>query len=210
MEISHKTQAAIQFLAPSAIIYVLFGAYLLNNGWPSLSLIEKNSASVAVVGIAAMLAQDLVPKPVKEALVFWRAKNRLPGHKAFTPKFMRDPRIDIENIPNLENLSVASGNVQQREFYRLYKSVADVRSVAHYSQRYIAWRDLSALLMILGFVSVPVLYSVNSERGLIAGITLAATALLSFLFTSFAARNTANELVIQVLLLIGHGARKDG
>lgn len=156
-----------------------------------------------------MLVQDLVPKPVKEAMVFWRFKNRLPGHKAFTAKFMRNPRIDIENIPNLENLSVASCDVQQREFYRLYKSVADVRSVAHYSQRYIAWRDLSALLVILGLVSIPVLFSFNSERGLTVGITLAATAFLSFLFTSFAARNAANELIIQVLLLIGHGAQKD-
>jgi hypothetical protein len=208
LEISHKTQAAAQFLAPAAILYTFFGAYLLNDGWPKISVLEESSASFALVGLAAMLVQDFVPKPAKECIVFWRITNRMPGHRAFTEKFLRNQKIDAEKIPNIENLSASSAHVQQREFYKLYRSVSDDRSVAHYSQRYIAWRDLSALLIILGIVSIPVLYTFSSTAGLKVGTILAAVAFSVFLLTSLAARNSANELIILVLSLIGQKGEK--
>lgn len=200
MEISYKTQAAIQFLAPTAILYTLYGAYLINQDWPSLSLIEKNSAGLAVMAIAAMLAQDLVPKPIKEWIVFWRIKERLPGHRAFTSRFMKNPEIDKDHIDNFEELSIASAETQQRHFLRLYKKVSEKKSITHYSQRYIAWRDLSSLLLILIFVTIPVLSSFESNRAVEAGVTLTGTALAALCLTIIAARNSANALVTQVLM----------
>ena len=100
MEISHKTQAALQFLVPTVIIYSIFGAYLLNGEWPTLSFLQEKSAGLAILGIGAMLVQDLIPKPIKEFLVFLRMKNRMPGHRAFSPESMKDPNIDWQNIPN--------------------------------------------------------------------------------------------------------------
>ena len=210
MEISHKTQAALQFLVPSAILYTLFGAYLLNGGWPTLSVIEEKSASFAFMGIAAMLVQDLIPKSIKECLVFWRFHERMPGYRAFSSKSLSNPQIDAKHIPNIADLSNASADIQQREFYKLYKSVADVRAVAHFSQRYIAWRDLSALLVILGIVSIPVLLTFDTNRALPVGLILSGAAFVSYLMTSFAARNVANGLVIQVLSIIGQGGKENG
>ena len=84
MQISHKTQAALQFIAPTAMIYMAFGAFLLNGHWPGWAEIKENSLAFAIIGIAAMLVQDLIPKPFKEFLVFWRKSERLPGHRAFS------------------------------------------------------------------------------------------------------------------------------
>lgn len=210
MEISHKTQAALQFLAPSAILYTLFGAYLWNGSWPTLSVMQEKSASFAFMGIAAMLVQDLIPKPIKECLVFWRLKDRMPGHRAFNRKALFNPQIDAQRIPNIGELTGAPADLQQREFYKLYKSVAEVRSVAHFSQRYIAWRDLSALLVILGIVSIPVLYTFDSSRSLPVGLVLSGSAFIVYLLTAFAARNVANGLVVHVLSLIGQRDKENG
>jgi hypothetical protein len=209
MEMSHKTQAAVQFLLPASLVYTIFGAYLLNQDLPTLFSIQANSMGFAAMGIAAMLVQDIVPKQVKEVIVFWRFKYRLPGHRAFTSKFLENRSIDVAKIQNIDAICESSSDVQQREFYKLYKTVSELKSVSHYSQRYIAWRDLSSLLLILGLVSFPVLCTLEYRRAMEAGVVLSCAAFIALLFTSLAARNCANELVVLVLSLVGHGGIKN-
>jgi hypothetical protein len=207
MEFSHKTQAALQFLVPTAIGYVLIGGYFLDGQWPSISVLEEKSSGLVIMGISAMLVQDLIPKPIKEFLIFLRLKHRLPGHRAFTELYVGDPKVTRERIPDIKFLIKQPPEIQQREFYRLYREVADVRSVSHYSQRYIAWRDLSTLLIVLSIVSVPVLYSVDYERAIPAGIALSIVTLIAYTLTSYAARNVAADLVVQVLTLAAEGGK---
>lgn len=201
MQISHKTQAALQFIVPTAMIYMAFGAFLLNGHWPGWAEIKENSLAFAIIGIAAMLVQDLIPKPFKEFLVFWRKSERLPGHRAFSDIAFNSPNVDSALIADIERLRNCNAEEQQRAFYQRYNAVRDHSSVSHLSQRYIAWRDTSALLFLLSCVSLPVLASIDHSRAFSVGLILTATSAVFYLFTAFAAQNSAKSLTIQVLSL---------
>jgi hypothetical protein len=201
VQISHKTQAALQFLAPTAVIYVAFGAFLLNGHWPGWAEFKENSLAFAIVGIAAMLVQDLIPKPFKEFLVFWRRSERLPGHRAFSSIAIDNPNIDHSSISDIERLKNCTAEEQQRAFYQRYNSIREHPSVSHVSQRYIAWRDTSTLLFLLCCVSFPVIATFKHDRVLPVGLILCGVSAFFFLLTVFAARNSAKSLTIQVLSL---------
>lgn len=199
MQISHKTQAALQFLVPTAVIYVAFGAFLLNGHWPGWAEFKDSSLAFALTGVAAMLVQDLVPKPLKEFLVFWRVKERLPGHRAFSQTAFNHAAIDVTSISDIENLKSCSAEEQQIAFYKIYDSVRDHSSVSHLSQRYVAWRDTTALLFLLFCLSFPVLATFNHPQSLKVGLILTGISAICMILTALAARNSANSLTIQVL-----------
>jgi hypothetical protein len=201
MNISHKTQAVIQFIIPTAIIYTLFGVYLINKNFPSWIQFKDNSIAFAIVCLASMLFQDLIPKSLKEILVFWKFSDRLPGHHAFSEIAANDSEIDEKNINDFEELRLSDGRTQQITFYRLYDQLRDISSVSHYSQRYIGWRDLTSFLAVLSLISLPVALTFNQPTAMTAGLTLTATTSILYLMTSFAARGSATALTKLVLQL---------
>lgn len=201
MQISHKTQAAIQFLAPAAVVYALLGLYLLRGTLPSLTALGDKSLVLVFVGLAAMFVQDIVPKPIKEFLVFWRRTDRMPGHRAFSSKTLSHPQIQSQNISNIAALAKLAPTQQQNAFYQMYDRLSKEDSIQHLSQRYIAWRDLAALMALLAIVSLPVLSTFSMKGASAVGLILAGTSGLACMACAFAARNVANGLVIQVLSL---------
>ena len=201
MKISHKTQAALQFLVPVAVIYLAFGVFLLSGHWPSWALLKENSSTLVTTGLAAMLIQDLVPKQLKEVLVFWRRHERLPGHRAFSEIAFSSPNIDTDSIVDIELLRSLDAEKQQWEFYKHYSAVRENPAVSHLSQRYIAWRDTAALLFLLCCVSIPLIATIDESKALSAGLILSGISAFFFLLTVLAARNSAYSLVIQVLSL---------
>jgi hypothetical protein len=201
LQISHKTQAAIQFLAPAAVIYSLLGLYLLRGTLPSLAALGDKSLALVFVGLAAMFVQDIVPKPVKEFLVFWRRTDRMPGHRAFSRKTLSHPQIQPKNIPNITDLVRLNPVEQQNAFYKMYDKLSKEDSIQHLSQRYIAWRDLTSLMALFAIVSSPVLSTFSLKGASAVGLILAGASGLAGAACSLAARNVANSLVIQVLSL---------
>lgn len=201
VHISHKTQAALQFLLPTTVIYIAFGAFLINGNWPGWADLKENSPAFAITGIVAMLVQDLIPKPFKEFLVFWRKTDRLPGHRAFSEIVFDNPNIDVASVSNIERLKNCNAQEQQREFYQRYNRVRDHPSVSHLSQRYIAWRDTSALLFMLFCISIPVIAAIDRSRVFSVGVILCSMSALFCVLTGLAARNSATTLTVRVLSL---------
>lgn len=210
MQISHKTQAAIQFLAPAAVIYALLGLYLLRGTLPSLAALGDKSLVLVFVGLAAMLVQDIVPKPIKEFLVFWRRTDRMPGHRAFSNKTLSHQQIQSANISNIADLVRLGPVEQQNAFYKMYDKLSKEDSIQHLSQRYIAWRDLTSLMAVFAIVSLPVLSIFSSKGASAVGLILAGTSGLACMACSLAARNVANGLVIQVLSLTSLREKTNG
>ena len=201
MGISHKTQAVLQFLVPSALLYIGVAAFLINEKWPSWVDLKENSLGFALVGLAAMLVQDLLPKPLKEFLVFWKISDRLPGHRAFSEVVRNDAGIEESKIANFQELSNSGGHTQQTAFYGLYDEIRDHPSVSHHSQRYIAWRDLTSFVALLSVVSLPVAATFDHPRAVTVGLILMGATLVIYVTTSLAARTSAMSLTKQVLLL---------
>jgi hypothetical protein len=201
VQMSHKTQAAIQFLAPTAMIYFAVAVFLIDDRWPSWAVVKENSLAFVGIGLAAMLVQDLIPKAAKEVLVFWRLHERLPGHRAFSEIAFQGSNIDRNEIPDFESLRDSESEKQQIEFYKMYRNVGNDSAVSHISQRYIAWRDTTVLLFLLSLITVPVVYTIDQSKIVHVGLTLSAVSLACAILTAIAAQNSAVALVIQVLSL---------
>lgn len=196
---SWKSQIVVQTLAPYALGFGFFCLYL--SGVP-VSEILKNWEKLLAIGVLATalaVIQDLVPKALKEALVFWRISNRLPGHRAFAKDRKFSSIIDREEVVDISLRQALQERTQDRLFYRLYDKYRDKSHVKHYSFRYLQWRELSSMSLVCGIVGT---YFVYYNRGEFS-IDLAVVVIGSIsvhLLSVFAARNSSSALIDYVLL----------
>lgn len=199
MKVSQKTRAVVQYLTPAAILYFISAGLLLSGTLPRSSDLIKYVGGAAGLSLILTLSQDLVPKPFKEFLVFWRINARLPGHRAFSPVFQKPDRYDISKISNVIELQEASPAKQQNIFYGLYKKHSKEMRVEHYSFRYIAWRDTACLVFLLSVLTLPIAAIFGGAAIIPSAAKLAAASFIAYCLIGSAARQSANELVFQVL-----------
>jgi hypothetical protein len=203
--VSQKSQVVVQFLVPVAIGYLLAAVFLLKGAFPTTGQIWDHAAAAGIVAVAATLVQDLVPKPLKETLIFWRLRNRLPGHRCFSARSLSDPRIDRRQIPDVDGLAAQGPAEQNNTWYAQYRKVSERPAVSHYSFRYLAWRDTATLLALLTAISLPLMLSFGGANGWArAGIMAGGCAFLCIL-SIFAARMASRELIVAVLMTMGSG-----
>jgi len=207
MVISHKSRVVVQYLVPIALMYTVLGLFLFKGKAPTIGAVLPYWGGMAGLTIAMTLAQDLFPKSTKEFVVFWRVRDRLPGHRAFTEKFGDLSRYDVDNISNIDSLKLLSPAKQQQMFYRTYRHHEKDARVSHYSFRYLAWRDSASSLILTGSVTVPVFGFFPTQHYLFPAIQLAGCMYFAAILAILAARHSANELVYQVLAAETQGAK---
>jgi hypothetical protein len=188
------------FLAPAAAAYSL-AAGLFYRGLEGPLFDLEALKTTAVLSLACALAQDIVPRSFKEAVVFWRIRERVPGHRAF--RTIKTDRYDLSQIINRKELAALPGGEQQLTFYKIYKKHQKDPTVAHCNFRYCAWRDTASLLLILSILTLPIACIISVSIGVPLQwkppLLLAGSAFLAYLLTAVAARQVANALVGQVL-----------
>lgn len=196
---SQKSQIVVQTLAPYAVAYAMICLILLGNTFSEIVADWEKILALAFFSVALSLLQDLIPRSFKEWLVFWRMKNRLPGHRAFNRERKWSSIISREEVVDFEAREALGEKYQDRLFYQLYDNYRDVGSVKHYSFRYLQWRELASLSFVSGIVGYSVIadaigwLSIEAIKAL--GVALGFT-----LLSIVAARNSAATLVDRVLL----------
>jgi hypothetical protein len=191
-----KAKIITIFLLPAVTLYAIV-AGIFYRGVSTAFLDLEVLKTAAVMAVLCALAQDIVPRSFKEALVFWRIRNRLPGCRAFSQQ--SNDRFNLQRITNLNSLKELDGASQQRIFYKVYKRHSGDSAVSAKSFRYLAWRDTASTYFVLGLLTIPVAYSLQGSFSYEPAIKLTAFALGAYLLTSFTARLTAHDLVSQVL-----------
>lgn len=200
MQMSHKGQVVIQFLVPVSVGYLALAFLLVRGSAPSITAVWDNAGALALLTVAAMLVQDLIPKPLKEFLVFFRAHDRLPGHRAFSELAIADPRIDPSNIENFDQLSALTPSAQNKTWYINYLKFADQEGIRHYSIRYIGWRDTAIFSAVLATVTFPAIATIQFDRTIGIASALTAASFVLYALSVAAARAAARELLISVLV----------
>ena len=201
MAISHKSRVVIQYLIPLAGFYSATVAFFYSSQELRLADYAQAVGGAGLVAVALSLAQDIVPKPLKEFIVFWRARDRLPGHRCFLTENDQPSRFDRKKIPNIRNLSVASPAAQQIAFFNFYKTVSKESAVEHYSFRYLAWRDTASTALILAIITVPSLGFLTVDA-LIPAVKISAIMASFCVLAILAARQMAQELINQVFAYV--------
>ena len=155
--------------------------------------------AAAVAPVVVLLLTSLLPSEAKAVLVFWRLRDTLPGHRAFSIHAMKDPRIDMEALRKNVGAFPESPRDQNATWYRLYKKIESEVTVAQAHRHYLLFRDLATLSLLLTPLATLTFYFLGVAP---VAVGLAAALLVGqYVATAVAARNNGVRLVTNVLAL---------
>ena len=196
--LSLKTQnipALAALTALQLVAVALLNRMPFNTG--QLAPLQDAGRAMLAIGVVAVWLSHLLPADGKNALVFFRLKNALPGHR-FIRFAENDPRVDgqvlkarITDYQSILSDPKAQNSCWYREFYR---PVADHEEVASAHKSYLLYRDAAAVSLFSGLIFLlGKLLSVQWMLGINLGsIWIFAAAAAGFLI---AAGNAGRRLV---------------
>lgn len=144
------TLTAIQLLAVVMITHQSFSLI-------QLSSLQKTSGIMLAIGALSGWISYLMPADVKNALVFLRWSNALPGHR-FIKLAESDARIEVEafraKVVNYETLR-SDQNAQNSYWYRqFYRPSVNHDEVASTHKSYLLYRDAAAVSLLTGLIYI--------------------------------------------------------
>ncbi len=169
----------------------------LSFGWP-----EWLRSMVAPLAVLFVSAVNAVPgNYLKEVLVFWRIKNPLPGARAFEKVTLHsDPRINPSALrAKLGGEFPRGAQDQNSKWYELYISLRNDPAVNDANYRYLLFRDLTWLTVLL-LAAVLISIPFNWASALTLFTFLLVLGCLYFLFGR-AAEERGRRLVTTVLAI---------
>jgi hypothetical protein len=209
---STRAQAVSAFTVPVTAAWLLAVAGIIGWGMPGQALIDNAGkvaaalgAGVAFLTVVLTAVQDIVSVRWKQRLLFpwgqtfgipWEWKYDFPSHWAFSEWMMEKARLDDVAGCDALRISPEAQNERWGQYYQIYR---DRMTVAHFSARHVAWREMVPvmLLLIVSTVIVGRLLGWQGRPTLWAYLLEACFALLAMSW--LAARRSNEALVIAVL-----------
>ena len=147
--------------------------------------------------LATLILDGIVTSNFKAVLVYWKWRNPLPAHEAFSVHGRKDSRIDMKSLEEEHGPLPTDPAEQNQLWYRLSKATAGRASVdeAHYS--WLLARDLTNLSFALLIVSAALAGSLRV--GGWEWIALVSTQGLLYVVLSQVAANKGLRFVTTVL-----------
>ncbi|MFL9856817.1 hypothetical protein PQR72_13965 [Paraburkholderia madseniana] len=140
----------------------------------------------------------------KAVVVFWRLRNPMPGSRAFSVHAPADSRIDMETLKKHIGEFPGDERSQNAMWYRLYKLVENDVSVLESHQKYLMFRDIAAMSILLVPLVPFALFLFGNKPP--AVVLSAAVFAVQYLITAVAARNSGVRFVQNVLCI--HATKK--
>lgn len=205
--ISLKAQNILPLTTLTAI--QLLAVLLLNHKFvdiDQLTSIQESGGAMLTIGALAGWLSYLLPADLKNALVFLRWKNALPGHR-FLQLAESDTRIDAEalrtKVVNYESL-ISDHKAQNSYWYReFYRPVANQDEVASTHKSYLLYRDAAAvsLLCAMIFILAKLLLSQLMTSIGLSSVWVFVIGVIGF---SVAAGNSGRRLVTTAVAISTH------
>jgi hypothetical protein len=158
---------------------------------------SARAASASLAPFIVLLLTSLLPSEAKAALVFWRVRDVLPGHRAFSKHAPADPRIDLEKLRAAVGPFPVEPRDQNSAWYRLFKSVETNPIVAEAHRYFLLFRDVAAMSIVLAVI-VPLALWLLGAGAKAVWISLGFFA-VQYLGAAIAARHHGVRLVCDVL-----------
>jgi len=157
-------------------------------------VLAGGAAPVVVLLLTSLLSAD-----AKAVIVFWRVKETLPGHRAFSVYAPRDSRINVDALRKNVGTFPDDPREQNTLWFKLYKKVESEVTVAQAHRYYLLFRDLAAMSLLLAPLATLALYL----GGAASSAAWIAFALLcsQYAATALAARSNGIRFVTNVLTL---------
>lgn len=184
-----------------AIVLVLTGFAFTQASLSELaqSTFVRGLLFAAAGPLVAVFLNDLLPSNAKASIVFWRLKDALPGHRAFSDHAEADPRIDLAALKQKIGEFPQSSRDQNSCWYRLFQKYQSNVIVSDSHKRFLLFRDSSSLTLLILAVAWIAFVLAGAPAGLQA--TVVGGLAVQFLWLAISARNTGIRLVQNVLAL---------
>lgn len=183
------------------IVLVLTGFVLTQASLAELaqSAFVRGLLFAAAGPIVAVFLNDLLPSNAKASIVFWRLKDALPGHRAFSEHAEADPRIDIAMLKKKIGEFPQGPREQNTCWYRLYQKHQSNVIISDSHKRFLLFRDSASLTLLI----LAVAWIASALSGVPVGLQVVVAGVLAvqFLWLAISARNTGIRLVQNVLAL---------
>lgn len=143
----------IGYLLLQIVIFALFSNLINFSLMDADQLISKLKNPQGFIPLTAaifiIVLEGIIKNSIKEFFVFWRFKNRLPGHRAFSHTGPSDPRIDMASVKQLFPHGIpVDPKDQNNEWFRLYRQYQDELQVFHSHKAFLLTRDLTSLTVV--------------------------------------------------------------
>jgi hypothetical protein len=195
--------------APTVIVFIIwclaiYAAFFVNQDsfWGNLQtkygvLDKKGGLVLVMMPVLVLVLSGVVSSKVKEYLVFWKLKNALPGHGAFTKLAPNDPRIDMNELRNKLGDLPRAAKGQNTTWFKIYKMHESSPTVQHAHRLFLLARDLAVIALLFAFLgSVGLLAGGIGWRALLYLITM----LIHYAILAIVAQNHAKRMVCNVLV----------
>jgi len=154
--------------------------------------------------VAVLLLVDVLPHSLKAMFVYWKLSDMLPGTRAFTKYGPTDPRINMirlkENIGSLPS----EPREQNSLWYKLYKQVSDDPSVMDSHRKFLMYRDMAVISLVLLIISL-VAFSIVQTKFPMPWFAVFLF-FIQYVATALSARWSGIRLICNVLAI--HSSRK--
>ena len=144
----------------------------------------------------------MLPRQLKDALVYLRWPHAAPGHRAFSVHALRDIRVDYDRLkaetPELQNQSILTPEIENKVWYRLFKTHEKAPAVSHAHRMWLMYRDLTTLAYLFFGAFVTVYLYIKPEVNWALYLAIFSLELLIFWRVAW---NSGVQLICNVLAL---------
>ena len=161
-------------------------------------LSAKDGIFAAFSPLLAVVLTGLVSSGNKARLIFWRCRDALPGHRAFSRLARNDARIDL---PRLRDLVVPWPDTradENRVWFAIYKKFTNASTVLQAHKAFLLNRDIATIALIFAVVGPLGLCLSGVELQRLTGYV--SVMLMQYLIFMIVARNHGNRFVCNVLV----------
>lgn len=141
----------------------------------------------------------MLPRQVKDAPVYLRWPYAAPGHRAFSIYAQRDIRVDYDQLkaelPELQDQWALTPEIENKVWYRLFKTHEKTEAVSHAHRMWLMLRDLTLLAYL--FFGAFIIIGLYFKHGINWGLYLTIFTLELLVFWR-AAWNSGEQLICNV------------
>lgn len=152
--------------------------------------------------ILVKILTDILTPQLKHVIIFWRLKDTLPGHRAFSEMVNKDPRIDKENLEKRLESFPSEPIDQNRLWYKIYQKYKNDELILDSHSKFLFFRDSCVLTIFVFVVSIAICVVLKVTQ--FQFLLVISYQILQLLILMIAGRNTGNRFVQNVLCLESH------
>lgn len=198
------------------LLYLIFNAIIIIIKYnliavEAINVIKENNfiikpiytvICIPLLSIIGLVILNLIPSNIKEILIFWKTKNRLPSYRWKNKIAIKDSRINIK-ILNKKYGKQISPQKQHDIWYKAYQKFKGDEVILESQKDYLFARDLCiTTILLIPIIIVIYIYGriyLNLELQFII-INIMILSIL-YIILNIVSRNNSNRFVCDVLLL---------